>query len=51
MENLSRQYQDQARTATAVLTTLAGFAVWIMIAAIIILMIFRLFGFYIGATQ
>jgi type II secretory pathway component PulF len=51
MENLSRQYQDQARTSTAVLTTLAGIAVWIMIAAVIIMMIFRLFSFYIGALN
>jgi type IV pilus assembly protein PilC len=51
MENLSRQYQDQARTATTVLTTLAGIAVWIAIAAIIIVMIFRLAGFYIGTIN
>jgi type II secretory pathway component PulF len=44
----SRQYQDHARTALATLTTLAGFAVWMVVAAIIIVLIFRLFSFYIG---
>jgi type IV pilus assembly protein PilC len=43
MENLSRQYQEQARVATAVLMMFAGIAVWIVIAALIITMIFRIF--------
>jgi type II secretory pathway component PulF len=51
MENLSRQYQDQSRAAMATLTTLAGFAIWIMIAAVIIFMIFRLFNFYLGTIN
>ena len=51
MENQSRQYQDQARAATAVLTTIAGFAVWAIIAAIIVMMIFRLAGFYLGTIN
>ena len=51
MENQSRQYQDQARAAMAVLTTIAGFAVWLIIAVIIIMMIFRLAGFYLGTIN
>jgi len=51
MERLSRQYQDQAEAAMQVLTTLAGFAVWGVIATIIILAIFRLFSFYIARLQ
>jgi type II secretory pathway component PulF len=51
MAVLSRQYQDRARAALATLTMLAGFAVWAAIAAIIIAVIFRLFGFYIGTLQ
>jgi type IV pilus assembly protein PilC len=47
----SRQYQDQARSALATLTTLAGFAVWMLVAAIIIVLIFRLFSFYIGTIN
>jgi type IV pilus assembly protein PilC len=45
---LSRQYQDQARTALATLTTLAGFAVWAVVALLIIALIFRLAAFYLG---
>lgn len=48
MARLSRQYQDQAEAALQVLTTLAGFAVWGAIAALIILAIFRIFSFYVG---
>ncbi|MCC6126244.1 MAG: type II secretion system F family protein [Pirellulales bacterium] len=52
MENLSRQYQDQARAAISVLTMIAGLAVWLMIAAVIITMIFRLFFIgYLGPIQ
>jgi type II secretory pathway component PulF len=45
---LSRQYEERARAALATLTKLAGFAVWAAIAALIVVLIFRLFGFYIG---
>jgi type IV pilus assembly protein PilC len=48
MGRLSRQYQDQAQAAIQVLTTLAGFAVWGLIAALIIFAIFRVFSFYVG---
>lgn len=37
------QYNDQARHALAVLTTVAGFAVWALVAGLIILMVFRIF--------
>jgi type II secretory pathway component PulF len=48
---LSRQQQDEARSALAVLVRLAGFLVWLLVAALIITMIFRLAGFYFGAIQ
>jgi len=51
MEVLSRQYQDRAQAATRVLTMLAGFAVWCMVAAFIILLIFRIALFYIGTIN
>jgi type II secretory pathway component PulF len=51
MENLSRQYQEQARTALSMLTVLAGIAIWILIAALIIMMIFRLAGFYLSTLN
>ena len=43
METISRQYQEKARTAIAALTILAGFAVLILVAAIIILLIIQIF--------
>ncbi|MGE0608681.1 MAG: type II secretion system F family protein [Pirellulales bacterium] len=49
MKLLSKQYEDRARRAFAVLTMIVGFLVWAAVAAIIILMIFRIFSFYIGA--
>lgn len=49
---LARQYQDQARRAMAVLTMLAGFLVWALVAAMIIFMIIRLFmTMYLGPIQ
>lgn len=43
MEILSREYQDRAQRALVALTALAGFAVWVLVAGIIIMVIFRLF--------
>jgi type II secretory pathway component PulF len=51
MGRLSRQYQDQAEAALGVLTTIAGFAVWGLIAIIIIFAIFRIFSFYVETIQ
>ncbi|HEX5443897.1 MAG TPA: type II secretion system F family protein [Pirellulales bacterium] len=44
MEILSREYQDRAQRALVALTTLAGFGVWLLVAAIIVLVIFQLFS-------
>ena len=51
MAHLSQLYQDQARASLGVLATVAGFAVWAAVAAIIIFFIFRLAMFYIGALN
>lgn len=48
---LSNQYQDQARRALATITTFAGFGVWLLVAALIILLIFRIFGFYLNTLN
>jgi type II secretory pathway component PulF len=48
---LSRQYHQRADIALRTLTMIAGFAVWGMIATVIIFFIFRLFMFYIGQIQ
>jgi type IV pilus assembly protein PilC len=45
---LSRQYHERADAAMRVLTMAAGFAVWMLIAGVIILVIFRIFSSYVG---
>ena len=51
MTRLSRQYNDQAQFAMKTINTVAAFLVWMIIASIIIMMIFRLASFYIGAIN
>ncbi len=51
MERLSKRYEDEAQTALKVLTTLAGVAVAMLVMGLIILMIFRIAGFYIGTIN
>ena len=43
---LAKQYQDRARMAMAAVATLAGFVVWAVIAAFIIVLIIRIACFY-----
>jgi type IV pilus assembly protein PilC len=47
MAILSRQYRERAAVAIAALTTIAAWIVWAGIVAIIVTMIFRVFGFYL----
>ena len=51
MAQVSNLYQDQARAALNILATVGGFAVWAVVAAIIIFLIFRLAMFYLGALS
>ena len=51
MGRLSEQYQQHARAALATLTRLAGYVVWVLIAAVIIAVIFRLASFYLGVLN
>ena len=51
MDHLASQYRDRAKVALATLTMLAGFAVWCMVAAVIIALIFRFFMFYVGTIN
>jgi hypothetical protein len=51
MERLSKRYEDEAQTALKVLTTLAGVAVLMLVMGLIILMIFRIAGFYVGTIN
>ena len=51
MEVLSRQYREQAEAALRAMAVLGGFAVWLLVAAIIILFIFQLAFFYINTIN
>lgn len=46
MEQQSKEYQERAGLAIAILAQIAGYAVWLLVAFFIIAMIFRLFSFY-----
>jgi type IV pilus assembly protein PilC len=48
MERLSKLYEDRAKAALSALTVLAGFLIWGLVAAFIIVLIFRVFSIYIG---
>ncbi|HVC99040.1 MAG TPA: type II secretion system F family protein [Pirellulales bacterium] len=48
MALLSTEYQDRAQRALATLTMLAGFGVWVLVAVMIIVMIFRVALQYIN---
>jgi type IV pilus assembly protein PilC len=48
---VARQYQDESRRALAILTQFAGYAVWGAVALLIILLIFKLFGNYVGTIN
>jgi len=48
MGRLAQEYRERAKTASKALTVAASFAVWGLVAAIIIALIFRLAFFYIN---
>ena len=51
MEHQAKEYQERSAMAISILAQFAGYAVWALIAAFIIVMIFRLFSFYVGTIQ
>ncbi len=51
MGHLAVQYQDRARAAMAAMAVVAGWLVWALVAAFIIVLIFRIFSFYVGAIN
>ena len=49
VETMARQsveYQEKAGLAISILAQFAGYAIWLVVATFIIIMIFRLFSFY-----
>jgi type IV pilus assembly protein PilC len=51
MGRLSQRYEEESRDALRMLAIVAGLLVWAFVAAIIILLIFRIFGFYVGEIR
>jgi type II secretory pathway component PulF len=47
LDRLSRHYADEARTALMILSRIAGFVVWGIVAMIIVSLIFQIFGGYV----
>jgi type IV pilus assembly protein PilC len=51
MERLSKRYEGEAGLALKVLTTIGGAMVGLLVMGLIVLMIFRIAGFYIGTIN
>ena len=51
LDRLAGQYEDEARRLFEASARGAGFLVWALVAAMIVLVIFRIFSFYVGAIQ
>ena len=51
MERLSAQYQEEAESAMKTISVMLGTGIWMLVAALIIMIIFRIFGFYLGAIN
>ena len=51
MQRQSVDYQERAGLAIKVLAQALGYLVWLLVAAAIIMLIFQVFGFYIGTIE
>lgn len=51
LDRLARELDDEARRRVEAVVQMAGFAVWGIVAAMITIVIFRIFSFYVGAIQ
>ena len=51
LDRLARDYDEEARQKFEASAQVAGFVVWGLVAALIALVIFRIFSFYVGAIQ
>jgi type IV pilus assembly protein PilC len=51
MDRLSKRYEEEAETAVKALAVVLGGAVAVMVMGIIVLLIFRLAGFYFGTIN
>ncbi|MEM8943996.1 MAG: type II secretion system F family protein [Planctomycetota bacterium] len=51
MERLSNEYQERAGSAISILAQAAGYLIWLMVAAMIVMLIFQLFSSYVGVLN
>lgn len=51
MDRLSKRYEEEAEAAVRVLAVVFGFAVGLLVMGLIVLLIFRLAGFYFGTIN
>ena len=51
MERLSKEYQQRSAAAIGLLAQMLGYLVWLAVAALIVMLIFRVFGFYVGTIE
>lgn len=51
MDRLSKRYDEEADHAIATLSRVAAFLIWAAIATLVIVLIFRVFGFYTGVLN
>lgn len=51
MDRLTRQYEEEAETAIGTLSLVLATVVWASVAGLVILLIFRVFGFYTGVLN
>ena len=51
MDKLATNYHQQAETAAKVLTVIGSMVVWGSVVILLIVLIFRVFSFYLGILQ
>ncbi|QEG35342.1 type II secretion system F family protein [Bythopirellula goksoeyrii] len=51
MQRQAAEYEERSGSAIALLAQFAGYVIWALVAVFIIVMIFRLFSFYVGVIN
>lgn len=51
MGRLSKEYQERAGSAISILAQAAGYLIWLLVAAMIIMLIFQIFSSYVGTIN
>ncbi|HEX6963831.1 MAG TPA: type II secretion system F family protein [Lacipirellula sp.] len=51
MERQAKEYQERSAAAISILAQFFGYIVWALVAALIVMLIFRVFGSYVGTIE